>query len=97
VKKKFLFQIRMDFNSFVIAGPSTLTVSLGKQLNGAIGQATGIAYNSATTCQTDTFTVTGTPGAVPPVICGTNSGYHGNHLVLCMVFGNINNINRMIT
>jgi hypothetical protein len=67
----------MDFNSFVIAGPSTVTVSLGKQIGGSVGAANGIAYSSATNCLTDTFTVTGSSGGVPPTICGTNSGYHG--------------------
>ena len=32
--------------------------------------------NLVRTFQTDTFSVTGTGGGTPPVICGTNSGYH---------------------
>ena len=68
----------MDFNTFVISGPSTLTLSLGWEVGGNVATAAGQAFNLATSCQTDTFSVTGVPGAVPPVICGTNSGYHGN-------------------
>jgi hypothetical protein len=71
----------MDFNTFVIAGPSTLTVSLGKETGGSVTTA-GTAYNAATNCQTDTFSITGVAGGTPPVICGTNSGYHGNHIKL---------------
>jgi hypothetical protein len=34
-----------------------------------------IDLSLATNCQTDTFSVTGS-GSTPPVICGTNTGYH---------------------
>ena len=71
----------MDFNTFVIAGPSTLTLSLGYETGGSVTTAAGVPFNSATTCQTDSFTITGNPGGTPPVICGTNSGYHGKALV----------------
>jgi hypothetical protein len=69
----------MEFNTFVIAGPSTLTLSLGFEAGGSVTHAAGKAFDVSTTCQTDTFTVTGVPGAVPPVICGTNSGVHGKY------------------
>ncbi len=38
----------------------------------------GVAVSPATECLTDTFSLTGPAGSVPPVICGTNSGEHGN-------------------
>ena len=68
----------MDFNTFVIAGPSTLTYTLANVAGGSVTTAAGTAVNSATVCQTDTFSITGVTGGTPPVICGTNSGYHGN-------------------
>ena len=70
----------MDFNTFVIAGPSTLTLSLLFESGGSQVADAGKAVSSATQCQTDTFSITGNPGGNPPVICGTNSGYHGKHL-----------------
>ena len=68
----------MDFSSFVIAGPNTLTATVSKMVNGVIG-AGGKAFNLATQCLTDTFSVTGPSGSVPPVICGTNTGEHSEH------------------
>ena len=67
----------MDFNTFVIAGPSTLTDSLLFESGGSQTSVAGVAVSSATQCQTDTFSITGVPGGNPPVICGTNTGYHG--------------------
>ena len=66
----------MDFNTFVIAGPSTLTPSVFTIAGGSVVGG-GLAASSATQCLTDTFSITGVPGGNPPVICGTNSGYHG--------------------
>ena len=73
---KILFQIRLDMNTFVIAGPSTSTYTLGWEVAGSIALAAGKAYTAVTQCLTDTFSITGSPGGNPPVICGTNSGYH---------------------
>jgi hypothetical protein len=73
----------MDFNNFVIAGPSTVTVSVNLEAGGSVtNKAPGVAFNQVTLCQTDTFSITGVPGGVPPVICGTNSGYHGKFMNL---------------
>jgi hypothetical protein len=70
--------LRLDFNTFVLAGPSTVTLSAAKQIAGNIlYTADGVEISQATNCLTDTFSITGVPGGVPPVICGTNSGYHG--------------------
>ena len=71
-------QIRLDFNTFTIAGPSTATATIGKIIGGSISPGGGLLATTATQCLTDTFTMTGVAGAVPPTICGTNTGYHGN-------------------
>ena len=64
-------------NTFMIAGPSTVTLSVGYEVGGSTAQAAGKAITLQTQCLTDTFSVTGSAGSNPPVICGTNSGYHG--------------------
>ena len=68
--------MRLDFTSFAISGPSTLTAEIGKQINGQIAGdgAMGIAYSLAGTCQTDVFTISGAMG-VPP-LCGKLDGEH---------------------
>ena len=68
----------MDFINFVITGPSTLTASVVKTVGGSIASGGAVAMSLATQCLTDTFTITGVAGGSPPVICGTNTGYHGN-------------------
>jgi len=65
----------LDFSSFVITGPSTLTATAVFSLNGAANTIAGVAVSLATQCLTDTFSVTGYTSS-PPVICGTNTGYH---------------------
>ena len=78
--KKILYhiQLRLDFNTFTIAGPSTATSTVAKMAGGSISPTGALAVTTATQCLTDTFTMTGIPGGVPPTICGTNTGYHGN-------------------
>lgn len=75
----FKIQLRVDFNTFVIAGPNTLTATVGTVLYGqpTVAGGTGVDVTQETQCSTDQFTMTGPAGTVPPVICGTNSGYHG--------------------
>jgi len=41
-----------------------------------VATAAGKAISTATQCLTDTFSLTGPGGSVPPVICGTNTGEH---------------------
>ena len=53
-----------------------MTVSLGLHAGGSLSLAGTVKVSAATQCQTDTFQVTGSPGGNPPVICGTNTGYH---------------------
>jgi len=68
-------QIRLDFNTFVISGPSTVTLSVGGILNGEqVKAANGIKVSNANRCLTDTFTITNQNTV--PVICGTNTGFH---------------------
>jgi len=76
------FQLRLDFTTFVITGPSTNTLSTAKQFGGSqmMGDAAGVLASPATNCLTDTFSVTGSPGGNPPTICGTNTGYHSKYL-----------------
>jgi hypothetical protein len=70
----------MDFTNFVITGPNTVTTSVFYNLFGtAVATSAlkiGVPSSLATECQTDTFSVTGSGGTTPPVICGINSGYH---------------------
>ena len=64
-------------STFVITGPNTLTAAIFYNALGSVSlKAFGQAASLATNCQTDTFTVTGSGGTTPPVICGTNTGYH---------------------
>ncbi len=77
LKAPLYFQIRIDFNSFVLAGPNTVTLSIGKEIGGSFSVGAGVAISAATQCVTDTFSITGPAGSVPPVICGTNTGEHG--------------------
>ena len=66
--------MRLDFNTFVITGPSTETASTAKILNGAVHQA-GVEANQASTCATDVFTITNAENL--PELCGTLTGEHG--------------------
>lgn len=70
-------KLRLDFNTMVIAGPSTSSASVGRTRGGAFGSPK--SYNRVATkgqCITDSFSVTNPGGHSPPVICGTNSGDH---------------------
>jgi len=69
-------QIRLDFNSFVISGPSTSTTSVGAIVMGT-QQAVPPAANGVSEsgqCNTDTFSITNQNTV--PRICGTNTGEH---------------------
>lgn len=72
-------QMRLDFSTFVITGPSTATRTQGKEINGVIGDiANGKEFSYQSQCLTDTFTVSGQNTGLnsPPTICGTNTGQH---------------------
>lgn len=66
-------QIRLDFSTFVITGPTTTSTSVVALLAGAPNTG-GAGVSETTQCQTDTFHITNQ--VTVPVICGTNSGYH---------------------
>ena len=75
----------------MIAGPSTSTTTVLVQIGGSVSGSTGTAMTAATQCFTDTFSITGVAGSTPPIICGTNSGYHGNNKILvCLGMKNRN-------
>jgi len=82
-------QLRLDFLTFVITGPSTNSLSEIAQGPGAFPGGTistiFIAYTTSTAnqaawttnCFTDTFSVSSpNPSTKPPVLCGVNNGYH---------------------
>ena len=80
--------MRLDFNTFVITGPSTETASTAKILNGAVHQ-TGVEANQASTCATDVFTITNAENL--PEMCGTLTGEHGKytHATLISVYNSV--------
>ncbi len=61
----------MDFNSFAIAGPDTVLAA--SPTGTAI--APNVPVSSATECHNAWFTAS-SDGTNPPVLCGTNTGYH---------------------
>ena len=77
-------QIRLDFSSFVITGPSTNTITTDERYTmlagGFVLAAAGVIVSDKTQCQTDTFTITNQ--VTVPIICGTNSGFHGKLIIM---------------
>ncbi len=73
----FLFQLRLDFDSFVIAGPSTET-AVSTHLHNGSPLTHGVPASVASQCLTDSFVVTGDGGGrrSSDVICGVNTGQH---------------------
>ncbi len=72
-------QMRLDFNTFQIAGPATSSDSVTKIKTGAgvVVEGADVSVSDATQCLTDTFSVTNGGGGInPPSICGTNNGEH---------------------
>ncbi len=67
------FQLRLDFDQFVISGPSTQGGVATSNLDVENGL---ISFSPATACLTDTFAVSNGDGIAPPTICGTNTGEH---------------------
>ena len=79
----FVFQLRLDFNTFMIAGPTTSTVTDTNVLHG-VPTAGGTAAVRFGNCDTDQFTVTNPGGTGSRVICGTNTGEHSKEPVLLL-------------
>ena len=72
-------QIRLDFTSFTITGPSSVTTTLNTKqlaLNGVNTAAAGLASSDLTRCMIDQFSVTSPGSQSSPVICGINTGAH---------------------
>lgn len=74
--------IRLDFTSFVITGPSTIS---GPEVNRRHGTPIGTMESGlhdfgvgyTTNCLLDQFYSRGaSPSSNPPILCGTNTGYH---------------------
>ena len=70
-------QLRLDFDTFVITGPSTLSTSVGK-----VNPNSALDVTTASQCLTDVFSVTNPNGQTPPQICGTNSGEHSKFILM---------------
>ncbi len=89
-------QIRLDFMTFTISGPSTLTSSVAKRLpksgvitNADVATTTPAPLKSVANmgqCLTDTFSVTNPDGPSPPTICGVNTGEHSTLYFLIFLF-----------
>ena len=77
---ELLLQIRLDFDTFVITGPSTATVT-GKWLTWVLEPE---VYTTETQCSTDIFGVTGVPSV--PNVCGTLTGDHCEFELVTYVF-----------
>ena len=78
-------QLRLDLDTFVISGPTTVSTSIGRTINGQMingrtinGGATtaGVQVSAQNQCLTDTFSITSPGGNTAPVICGRNTGEH---------------------
>jgi len=63
-------QLRLDFESFSLNNPVTLTTITN------LATGTAGASNSLGLCSTDSFSVSAPGAKAPPVICGTNTGQH---------------------
>ena len=81
----FFFKLRLDFDMFVVAGPTTSMATVTKRIKGS-GEAAGpvkdanlanlISVTNTGRCLTDIFSITNGNGPSPPNICGTNTGEH---------------------
>lgn len=69
-------QIRLDFQTFVITGPSTDSVSGSLATAGVVTGAGKSVSATASQCVTDLFSVTNPGGVTPRPICGTNTDTH---------------------
>ena len=68
-----------SFSFSVIAGPSTVTITIGSCVGGEAFSRHWRAIqdvSSVSRCIDDQFSVTSPGNAAPPVICGTNTGDH---------------------
>merc|ERR1712106_230265 len=63
-------QLRLDFETFVLNNPVTITTVTGLA---AVGAG---SFNNLGACVVDSFSITSPGSKAPPAICGTNTGYH---------------------
>ena len=76
-----LFQLRLDFLTFVITGPETSAATTAEQAR-TVGNDLNIdaagtnSVTLASRCLTDVFSVSNPGGPSPPAICGTNTDEH---------------------
>ncbi len=75
-------QLRLDFQSFSITGPTTNTVTVTKRLakTGVVTNTGTVGLSEFTQCLTDTFSVSNSDGPNPPAICGVNTGEHSKQI-----------------
>ena len=76
--KASIVQLRLDFETFNIAGPSNTDIQVKTVSNNVIADTStgGTDSNLATVCLDDAFTVSNPGGQSPPVICGNNNDMH---------------------
>ncbi len=74
-------QLRLDFISFQIAGPSSATTITHKRKNGVVVSGSGAPGAQASQCLDDTFSVSGGDRGGSDVLCGVNTGQHSKLLV----------------
>ena len=69
----------MDFDTFVITGPVTTSLSIAKATGGVAAPTAKTAMSHKTTCATDQFSVSNAPNV--PTVCGTLTGDHSKFYV----------------
>ena len=66
----------MDFDTFIITGPDTSTLTAtGLKQAGGVQAPAGKAYNLRGTCKTDSFSIS--DQTTVQVLCGTLTNAHG--------------------
>ena len=73
--KASIVQLRLDFETFNILGPSTDTATVASVSNNVVLQ-NGAPSNLNTVCLDDAFSVSNPGGQSPPIICGNNNDMH---------------------
>merc|ERR1719367_510544 len=70
-------QLRLDFETFVLTGPSTdATAKCANTGGNCIGLIAKVDSAESGQCKTDLFSVSNPGGSAPPAICGTNTNEH---------------------
>ena len=82
------FQIRLDFTTFVITGPSTSTVSTHYVVNGNMIPTISPTFptrlmSKQGSCATDIFVISHQQNV--PEVCGTLTGEHGMYHVIIVL------------